>query len=776
MKKYISSILALTISCGVCALPAYAKGAGAENIEIRVNKDNASLYWTNAGDASGMEIYDNLAGAALSLEGISTEDGAENKLSITPASGEEPLSYTFRKDGWEKTVQSDRKKFSFSDTGWRVAGNGDFNAKIVPGDPDGYALFARNYTNETLLIAGERNADFTVGSTYQMKFRYRAKNVDSLKLRIGSYQTIDEVVNGDEWQTAEALFDVTKKNAAISIQPVGDQAEIYLDDVEICLYEGGSAAGENMIVNGDFEESAAPEKISDFAYSQDGTKTVLSWTNQKHYSRLFLDGEEIAVLAPGVGAYVFSDLIKDQVYTASVCAIGANGLDSEKSSVEFKFGEIQVKPAEGREKYQPKNVIMRGSVISWNNPATAPSAIDIYRVENGVSTYLLSGTTLTAGTLTSLDLGEDSGKYRMKFTFPDQSETEYFVQKTDATYSTCNSWRAGFADATCLFELTDQNPKEGKYCFHYFRNTYANTILYYDGDKTKMESGKTYRFSFWYRGSGYTQLNVSVGGGIACEPDANVWKKAEFDFTPESALSELYFQMADGMADIYLDDIQVYLLENGEVTGANLFGNGDFETTSVIGKTTNVSAVSEDGTATISWNPPQDADCVGVNVYLNGDLKGHFLSDQTSVTLSGLENNKKSVVKIVGISAHYEPVGTPVEISVIPEADKYSVGEVVLKNAGGRLSALSAGALTVSSLVKNNQESEKGAQILAALYVDGELVSLSCGEVLLAAGESKQAEAKITVSEEQLANGAVLKVFLLDSLRGKTAIAGKTEF
>ena len=46
MKKYISSILALTISCGVCALPAYAKGAGAENIEIRVNKDNASLYWT----------------------------------------------------------------------------------------------------------------------------------------------------------------------------------------------------------------------------------------------------------------------------------------------------------------------------------------------------------------------------------------------------------------------------------------------------------------------------------------------------------------------------------------------------------------------------------------------------------------------------------------------------------------------------------------------------------------------------------------------------------
>ena len=234
--------------------------------------------------------------------------------------------------------------------------------------------------------------------------------------------------------------------------------------------------------------------------------------------------------------------------------------------------------------------------------------------------------------------------------------------------------------------------------------------------------------------------------------------------------------MKDGMADIYLDDIQVYLLENGEVTGANLFGNGDFETTSVIGKSTNVTAAAEDGAAAISWNPPQDADCVGVNVYLNGDLKGHFLSDQTSVTLSGLENNKESVVKLVGISAHYEPVGTPVEISVTPEADKYSVGEVVLKNAGGRLSKLSAGALTVSSLVKNNQESEKGALIVAALYVDGELVSLSSGEVTLAAGESKQAEAKITVSEEQLANGAVLKVFLLDSLKGKTAIAGKTEF
>lgn len=91
---------------------------------------------------------------------------------------------------------------------------------------------------------------------------------------------------------------------------------------------------------------------------------------------------------------------------------------------------------------------------------------------------------------------------------------------------------------------------------------------------TELDPDKTYRLSYWRKTVNSNGFTVSPSGYFDYERNSD-WKKITID--DFSGTANIYFVFDKGADGIYIDDVSLYEISDGEPIGENLLSNGDFE-------------------------------------------------------------------------------------------------------------------------------------------------------------------------------------------------------
>lgn len=791
MKKRISIFLIISMIAACFQTAVFADSEFAlSSLIVRKNAEEATICWVNDEAITDLSIVDNKTGEEIDLENVSMEKGAINQITA-PLQNGTVAEYEITCNNKTLLVECEQPAVSTSNytplnsNGWSVVARTNLCAAEITEQSDNKVMHLTRYGNAVVLFSGTAASGYETGKSYQLSFDYKGKNATSFSVRFGGASKTIELTDASEWTTVTEVFTISSVPSQLNIQVLGTDVDLMIDNVNIRLYEDDVASGESLLENGDFESTSMPSALAEITAFGTSGGASFSWeeADAKGYM-LWIDGVYTAFLDKSTTSYEITGLEDDTLVAVEIAVKGKNGLVSEKKQVSVSSGLVNM-PVPDQSAYQPKRVIARTeqskNILLWKNPQTAPASVAVYRLTENGEEFIEGTYNLGANVSNEIELGgEVTDYYKLRFTFSDGTASEYFTTVRNVTYGAYHNWNPAHAGVRMGFNLIDENPHSGKYAYRFFRNEDKNAFLYYVGDVSAITEG-TYRLGLWYRGSDYTSLIAYFGkdNTISCSPSKDEWKYVEKDIEIEAASPTVIFKM-NGYPEIYLDDITLYKLEDGvPADDVNLLENGDFETVTEIQPVKSYTVEAGDGKAYISWELPSDANCAGVNVYVNNQLKGSFFTGKNEATIGGLVNGRKNNIKIITINTGGAPVGEAVEFKVLPKADKYLVDEIVLKKGTARVGSLSAGTFTVETSVRNNQSARMDdVTLVTALYVDGEMQPLMT--------DSKSVEESgalgtpfansFTITEDMLEKELTVKAFVIDSLNGKLALSGRAVF
>lgn len=516
-------------------------------------------------------------------------------------------------------------------------------------------------------------------------------------------------------------------------------AAIYLDDIILKKVDAsGNPYGENLLVNGSFENNAVQtpsygekEVKNEVAMGVAG-KISLTWTNP---STAALSNVEIYETTDGTETKLEVDLNKD-----------ANG----KNTVYL------TDQARSRHYYKVVNTYTDGTKTEHILSADASAVVRNYTMVNGWTVVDNKDTALnkSSATLdkryvksgnTSLHLKSNKSSWLDSDTMILRTNVKVPVDYTVDDYYKLSMW-----------------VKKNKVNGFYARLNDTATNGAFPGFKVLGTDGTTTGNNFYLVQASSGTTTVWTHGWQYFE---TIFKTSDLAQTwTAGANMQFNIKLFNGAEDIWIDDVSLVKCDSAgcPVSGAaELMANGGFEVADdyvVEGfEAGDVNAVAGDGEITVSYG--EIASGKKVNVYFrktNGalDFKGSLYEDKTSYTFKNLENETE--YKIVFAQADVRTgleQETPVEVSATPMPPAYVIGEYVIKNSSGAMVGETIIPDTYSATidVKNNTVTEGfPACFIYAVYEGNTLVDVDYQSENIMKGNSKKFElTNIKVGQNQ---------------------------
>lgn len=778
---------------------------------------NATLTWTNPEreDIQSIVVYD----GDTQLADVTADTGskADNCLVVSASGGYHAYNAVFTyTDGSTYTVgditgnlhdggnpgwtsaPADTQAFA---EGWTGAVNGASYTKAkVQSDfktEGNYALKIKSnvWVGDTYFrFKPDLTTELTEGSKYRLSYMIKSENPKGSTLfRVYAPGQIDVIVNSAcDWtqKSHDFVYDGTSNIYFFAER----KASIYLDDCKLYeLDENNEPVGDNLLKNGGFENTPAPLVPDASALLDDQNNAVLKLNGDSDTV-----GYKIWKNVSGENVFVKATVQSDvTIPNASlgdefkVMAVSKRGMESALRLVRVVGTNIAATNfmAVGRDSW--------GS-ISWKNPERSDiSEITLYN-ENGEQIGTSEGDSpafnKTAGAAQSITFNAENGKrYIFKIVIKyangeiyegecisnslgDAGALWYGIPKgVQGVYG----WSEGVSGVIpyAKMSITSEEAHSGLRSLKIARNAgvIGNTFQRIGPDVPNgtFEEGKSYKWTYWRK-------TINMGFYVACldsrwnvnlgeeTPGTKAWTKFEKTFTYNGSLP--CFEL-DTPGILYLDDVSIYKLdENGNPIGNNLLVNGNLEEASglTVDNITNASAVSKNGTTTITYDAVSNSAYVLISREYKGNVNPYKIvrAAENSISFPTTGDAKYILNAVNGQGYPSQPVSVSVEV----QNDKVEYLNFKLFDPNGEEAAeglTDPGLYTAKATVKNN-EVEDGARtmLVAAIYDgDGNLIEVGYTPATIAKSDERELTASVTMPDD-VTNSYTIKAFLWEDETG----------
>ena len=637
---------------------------------------------------------------------------------------------------------------------------------------------------------------FEDGKTY--KFSYWRKGINAgwyavgLGGRWGDH--LEETLGTSDWEKKERIWtigesksengQVLKATEAIRFQFNRATEAMYIDDCE--LYEldaDGNPIGDNMLVNGDFEQgdlTPPPAATDARAVIDDNGNATISWmkSSDVEYTNIYsyFEGELNLIRATSQASVTIpGQEIGDEYIIKTSDAFG-----NESEGVTVTTAGVNIAPknffAVGRD---------RGLSVSWKNPEREDIvSITVYDENGGIVCTDADETVSTqAGANCYYDVsGLENGRkyiFRIKLTFANGEEftgecmsnvlNDYGMwdiignpKETQYVYG----WSSGASGQTHnKFTISTDEFRSGQASLLICSNVPAaisDTFQRLHADHFELDADTTYRISFYAKTVNAGLWNFGKEGGRWSTPSignqneaTHDWKKYTLDF--QGGNGHMIFELGAPYEAIYIDDATLYALdENSEPTGENLLINGGLEAEPGLAReeVKNVNATSQNGVTTITWDPFETDNVTEIRIYEeyegNNNVVKVLRGDAVSAELNSVCD--RYLVSTVN-SCGAESAKILVNTEILQQDAEYS--EISLTDNLDYFTA------TVS--VRNNARGDdfKPSLYIAVYDSNGDLAGVNCVSETIPVGESRE----ISVSADyDWLDTSTIKAFLWDSM------------
>jgi len=579
------------------------------------------------------------------------------------------------------------------------------------------------------------------GKTYRFSYWIKGVNSDWYAVGYGGRwgePRHEEVVNTIDWQQRTITVTTGEEVKDFIFQFERPYEAIYIDNVE--LYEWDTEANApvegavNLIANPGFEtDITAPADVIDAtaALDENGNATI-SWSKGSDVAYTYVYNEfegKKNVYRVTEGNSV---TIPNSQYGDSYTLVAVDTCYNESAG-------INVTVNKGGSKI-PKNLIYvgrdRSAGISWKMPKREDIAdVKLYDADGNVIASVDEGTIVT-GDNSENPLVKDNGVVKVKNkgdgTFSSASGVGvYFWNEFDYL---SDRWQANGKRHVANIEITytDGTVYRGAAVSNYLKDRGGSkwgsildtpSIIDYDWEAAatggqyndirvsknvsyngeasllirnnlnsaksdtfqqvgpklspEMESGKTYKFSYWEYAVNAGWYAAGYGGRwgnphYEGTPGTSGWKQRDMTFTVGDNVEDIRFQFDNGTEAMYIDLVEVYEIdENGNRIGNNLVINPSFEVDiTAPTEATGVKAVADgNGNTTISFVKASDTEYVYIYEDFEGEANVVAASIGDSVTIPGQETGKE--YKVVSVdSLGNESEGVTVAAKVVNIAPK----------------------------------------------------------------------------------------------------------
>ena len=687
-------------------------------------------------------------------------------------------------------------------------------------------ISSANSGNEWLKIIGKGNSGWDTSKKYRITMYKKSKNTTNDMIYF-QYDTkwdkrIQLTWGNDytEWtKVTQELTPTTVLSSGFAVFVVnpGVMQDFWIDDISIYeLDTAGNEIGENLMINGDFEDlKEVPEALGSVNAQGANASAILSWTELADADKINVyekNNDEILSLRAVVNSASLSvtipGLVNDTEYTyvlKPVNRYNIEGSGTEVSVVPVKSSgsdepddSDDTGDAEEKDKYTPTNVIVSGDsgtiCVSWRNPDVETiTKVSLY--DNETNELIADDFSILADAVCSKEFTDvsagDIQTCKLVFEFSDHRTISLALDgKADSALRespfadwSINYYSSAYGYVPIKVSADSKEKNSGNYSMHVASNFISSDgnlgIKIVGKGSSALTSGKKYRITMYKKGQKTTNDKIYFRNDahwdnrlqLTWGNDYTAWTKVTQDVTATTALSSgfaVFFIDPSAIKDFWIDDISIYELDDaGNEIGENLIINGDFESLSAEYRAQDVTdcvITQADSSVNISWCQGAFTDAVNVyNKGSNGDLSlVGIIREESNITVENLVNNVEHtfVLKAVN-SVGIESAG--VEVTATPKEDLLKISDFKYYVNNEEIDVLTSGSITAKITVKNNDTKGLSTVLILALYDDKLMTVADVVPVIVEANDIHELSATVTVPE-LLGGDYTLKVFLWDSL------------
>ena len=745
-------------------------GARVRVFWINPDLDNATL--------TGIKIY-NISGDApvekSAVEDLNLESGYENIIYI--ADSQDELNDKFRFD----FTYDDNTSVSFttqvSAIQWGIKDNWSLQSSargmLAYGQETNYShsgsgsLVMDRYAwlgQDFILYEGDKTV-FEAGKEYEVSFWY--KTIQARNSESNERYAYLRFLGNDIKFACDDTYDwtkVTKRVTATSNTTIGlyleTRSAVWVDDISVKLVENGTVVGDELFVNGTFDDVQSMSQIYDATYTGTDGGVILNWTrtdNSIYGTNVYVDGVRVAEVYDVASTLPLYGLENGKNYVVALKDVNRSGMEYNGAYLTVTAGK-----GNGTDLYKADGIVVKettaGNNIAWYNPWVAPSAISFYDVTAGKEVSVKNAVVLNAngeetaaGTpAMSLAAGKynyvtvDGSKgvtghvYQLTFTFADGQKRDFYTNASTICSDRVTAWQNAYGNKEIThFAYTDDAIGERAFAYgrYYWNYGSANTasILYNRALAGKLEAGKTYRVAYKLKGkelSGGNSISLegNAGAKIEAKPSKN-FLQYYTDITVASLGNTNTYISVNGAPYMVLDDFEVYELDANKIPVKEIeVWNGDFEEDHHVDAVTDVKAEAGGSKVKLSWTLPAipegnwDASqkaaltAIGANVYLNG-VQIAKLNQANSLEVTGLTPGAEYSFEIKAINVvGFESEGVTVKAKL--DADLIAASFDIYDAAGDSVDSIGGffPEYSVAAKLNNLTDESKDVMIAFAMY------------------------------------------------------------
>lgn len=692
---------------------------------------------------------------------------------------------------------------------------------------DGKTNNSGNYYGDVTLVNSIEN-----GISYDISFKYKAKGIENLKLKINNNEIVEEIsdTNG-EWENYSTTVTAATTTNLIDFHFQSGNEEFIIDDVVVKK----TGTDSNILNDGDFSQLAlSSPDIPEKAYvTNSGDNVIVSWkditdgTGVNVYE--VVDGTEIkrAYVKKGKTSATFNGNLSSGYVIKAVNDKGAESAGAECELPSYSDYEIAVINPSAFATGRNGEI-----VVSWQNSSCAAIKRVSVEDENGTivadsdnppaddnsnkDTISTTAEKLCSCTLTSYSNNEyhkfkiitetDFGSIEQTVTgVPSAMETTHELMVTDKTRMYLYRGSESVAFPSIQYEIENESGNNFLKVANHYPSGWmpSNTWVEFGRKKGEigLKSDTKYKVELKYKGVGYAWQKIFIHdqtnekGVIDIFTNTSTlktdkWTSFSKTITTDSGEDtqgfRLYFGAASGGA-FYVDDIKVTEVDTNTVVYSENF---DSSVVKYDASVSNVTATAGDASAVIKWTAPENSaankDLVKIFAESNGNkyLAATVDPSKGEYTLTGLSNEADYTFTVLLCDSDGHPSEAKTA-SATPEAPACKISNVFLCDKYGdksEQSALTAGEYKVCADVKNNgMGSGFTAQLIVCLYDGDTLYEAKASKVTSIEQTSwkKKAETLLTDTftvPSVEGHSFTLKAYIWDSLTGMNKLGSVTLF
>ena len=323
MKRIFSIVLVFVVMISALGLSTlvYAAEADYQVKSLMVTGGSSgtalSISWFNpsVGTISDIKLYDVTNGKTEIEFTPNKESGKINRVMLSNVTANTTYKYRLEMSFTDhETVVYDVYRYTSSSENNKYTAPSKWNRDNVPIDNqfstvkeenENTALRMVSTQSETKDFAVNQTVDLTAGKGYKVTFTYKG-NVNNFYVKVGGSQSqvISSRVNTDEWTTVtkewQSISDVSSKKLVLKVANNGG-VDVLIDNVTLQMKDDQGNYGENLIQNGDFENSGDTcGEVTNVTTQTDDRVTTVNWTNPTDnkflHTRVYLDDGENLLL------------------------------------------------------------------------------------------------------------------------------------------------------------------------------------------------------------------------------------------------------------------------------------------------------------------------------------------------------------------------------------------------------------------------------------------------------------------------------------------------